>query len=76
MRLLGESTQQAADEVVDHLARDGGIGGVIALDNKGNGKPSICSVISESNFKLGLQLHFHSIVAECTEATLQQMASL
>ena len=40
MKLLGESTQEAANEVVDHLARDGGIGGVIALDNKGNGKLS------------------------------------
>lgn len=37
MKLLGESTQQAADNVVDHLAQDGGIGGVIALDNKGKG---------------------------------------
>ncbi|KAG8776612.1 hypothetical protein FRC15_011872 [Serendipita sp. 397] len=36
MKLLGESVQDAADDVVNHLQEDGGIGGVIALDKKGN----------------------------------------
>ncbi|KAG8768242.1 hypothetical protein FRC20_007680, partial [Serendipita sp. 405] len=36
MKLLGESVQDAADDVVNHLRENGGIGGVIALDKKGN----------------------------------------
>ncbi|KAG8827830.1 hypothetical protein FRC17_007709 [Serendipita sp. 399] len=36
MKLLGESVQDAADNVVNHLQEDGGIGGVIALDMEGN----------------------------------------
>jgi len=35
MKLLGESVTDAAKNVVDDLRRDGGIGGIIALDEKG-----------------------------------------
>jgi L-asparaginase / beta-aspartyl-peptidase len=38
MQYLGESVHQAARSVVETLRRDGGAGGVIALDNQGNGK--------------------------------------
>lgn len=38
MKLLGESVQRSADVVVEQLEKDGGIGGIIALDSKGNGK--------------------------------------
>jgi beta-aspartyl-peptidase (threonine type) len=38
MRYLGESVERAAQGAVDDLYRDGGMGGVIALDNVGNGE--------------------------------------
>jgi isoaspartyl peptidase/L-asparaginase-like protein (Ntn-hydrolase superfamily) len=38
MQYLGESVQKAARSVVEALRRDDGAGGVIALDNEGNGK--------------------------------------
>jgi beta-aspartyl-peptidase (threonine type) len=38
MKLKGQTVKDAADEVVANLERDGGIGGVIALDLRGNGK--------------------------------------
>jgi beta-aspartyl-peptidase (threonine type) len=38
MQYLGESVHQAARSVVEALRRDGGAGGVIALDNQGNGE--------------------------------------
>ncbi len=37
MRYLGESVTRASKECVEELRLDGGIGGVIALDNKGHG---------------------------------------
>jgi len=37
MQGSGESVTKAADYVVDELRKDGGVGGVIALDHKGNG---------------------------------------
>jgi hypothetical protein len=37
MKLLGESVDCAARTVVNDLERDGGIGGVVAVDGKGNG---------------------------------------
>lgn len=37
MKLLGESVQDAADNVTSNLEHDGGIGGVIAVDRRGNG---------------------------------------
>ncbi|PVG03159.1 L-asparaginase [Serendipita vermifera] len=36
MKLLGESMKRAANNVVADLQRDGGIGGVVAVDTKGN----------------------------------------
>ena len=39
MRYLGESVKKASKHCVEELRKDGGIGGVIALDNKGRGKP-------------------------------------
>jgi len=36
MKFLGESLQKSADAVVNRLEEDGGLGGVIALDQKGN----------------------------------------
>jgi beta-aspartyl-peptidase (threonine type) len=38
MKIKGDSVTAAADDVVANLERDGGIGGVIALDRDGNGK--------------------------------------
>ena len=38
MKIKGDSVTAAADDVVANLERDGGIGGVIALDLGGNGK--------------------------------------
>jgi beta-aspartyl-peptidase (threonine type) len=35
MKLLEESVTDAAKNVVEELRKDGGIGGVIALDEKG-----------------------------------------
>jgi len=44
MRYLNESVGKAAKHCVEELRRDGGIGGVIALDNKGNvAMPLNCS---------------------------------
>ena len=37
MRYLNEPVGKAAKHCVEELRHDGGIGGVIALDNKGNG---------------------------------------
>lgn len=38
MRYLHESVTKAAKHCVEELLHDGGIGGVIALDNSGNGE--------------------------------------
>jgi len=38
MQYLGESVHKAARWVVEALRREEGVGGVIALDNKGNGE--------------------------------------
>lgn len=38
------SLETAARDAVDDLRKDGGVGGVIALDNHGNGKQYINSV--------------------------------
>ena len=38
MKYLHESVSTAAKACVEELRRDGGIGGVIALDNAGNGR--------------------------------------
>lgn len=35
MKLLGESVTDAAKNVVDDLKKDGAVGGIIALDEKG-----------------------------------------
>lgn len=44
MRYLNESVRKAAKHCVEELRQDGGIGGVIALDNKGNvAMPLNCS---------------------------------
>jgi beta-aspartyl-peptidase (threonine type) len=37
IRYLGESLEKAAEYAVEELHQHGGIGGVIALDNMGNG---------------------------------------
>lgn len=37
MQYLDEPVQKAAQSVVEALRREGGVGGVIALDNHGNG---------------------------------------
>lgn len=38
MEFLGESVKAAARQAVEDLARDGGEGGVIAVDDQGQGK--------------------------------------
>lgn len=38
MQYLNEPVHKAARSVVEALRRDEGVGGVIALDNQGNGK--------------------------------------
>ena len=38
MQYLNEPVRKAARSVVEALRRDEGVGGVIALDNQGNGK--------------------------------------
>lgn len=38
MKYLGESLKKASLHCVEELRKDEGIGGVIALDNKGNGE--------------------------------------
>jgi len=42
---LGESLQKSADAVVNRLEEDGGLGGVIALDQKGNGQYRIILIL-------------------------------
>lgn len=37
MQYLDESVEEAAQHVVDDLFRDGGMGGIIAVDRQGNG---------------------------------------
>lgn len=41
MRYLGENVEQASRHCVEELRQDGGIGGVIALDNQGKGAYSL-----------------------------------
>lgn len=38
MQYLDESVEEATQHVVNDLFRDGGIGGIIAVDRQGNGK--------------------------------------
>lgn len=38
MKYLHEPVERAAKVCVEELRRDGGVGGVIALDNAGNGE--------------------------------------
>jgi L-asparaginase / beta-aspartyl-peptidase len=38
MRYKNESLEQASKHCVEALRKDGGLGGVIALDNAGNGE--------------------------------------
>lgn len=38
IRYLNESVEEASEHCVEELRRDGGIGGVIALDSRGHGK--------------------------------------
>lgn len=40
MQFLGKTLEKAAKQTVDELYALGGLGGVIALDNKGNGRLS------------------------------------
>jgi beta-aspartyl-peptidase (threonine type) len=42
MQYLNEPVHKAARWVVEALRRDEGVGGVIALDNQGNGKRTLC----------------------------------
>ena len=37
MKYLHEPLEKAAKHCVEELRRDGGVGGVVALDNRGNG---------------------------------------
>jgi beta-aspartyl-peptidase (threonine type) len=37
MQYLGESLNEATQNVIDDLFKEGGMGGVIALDRDGNG---------------------------------------
>lgn len=55
MKLLNEKVSKAASRVVTNLEKEGGIGGVIALDSKGNGK----LFIGECQDLKSLQWHFH-----------------
>ena len=43
MQYLNEPVRKAARSVVEALRRDEGVGGVIALDNQGNGKRGTAS---------------------------------
>jgi L-asparaginase / beta-aspartyl-peptidase len=44
MQYLNEPVHKAAQSVVESLRREGGIGGVIALDDEGNGKGPTCMI--------------------------------
>jgi isoaspartyl peptidase/L-asparaginase-like protein (Ntn-hydrolase superfamily) len=44
---LGESLEKAAESAIEELDQDGGLGGVIAIDNLGNG---MCASISRVKF--------------------------
>ena len=46
MKYLNESVEQAARSCVEELRQNGGIGGVIALDNKGHGAYTVRSRFS------------------------------
>ena len=48
MQYLNEPMHKAARWVVEALRRDEGVGGVIALDNQGNGKRSTVSTEAET----------------------------
>lgn len=54
MRYLNESVEKAAKHCVEELRQDGGIGGVIALDDKGNGefaiRVTIIGLVTTSNY--------------------------
>ena len=39
MRYLGESVEKASKHCIEELRHDGGLGGVIAVDNLGHGEP-------------------------------------
>ena len=41
VKLLHEPLKKAAQQAVDDLRKDGGLGGVVALDRNGNGKKTI-----------------------------------
>jgi hypothetical protein len=49
MQYLNEPVHKAAQSVVEALRREGGIGGVIALDDEGNGKDPTSMVGAISN---------------------------
>jgi hypothetical protein len=66
MQYLDESVEEAAQRVVDDLFRDGGMGGVIAVDRQGNGNDFVslpCAL--ETNHSLE-QLRCRSTVRACT----------
>lgn len=45
MQYLDESVAEAAKHVVTNLFKDGGMGGIIAVDRQGNGKLARISVM-------------------------------
>jgi isoaspartyl peptidase/L-asparaginase-like protein (Ntn-hydrolase superfamily) len=57
VRYLNETLDKAANRAVQDLVKDGGIGGVIALDNHGNGE-----FVPEGSLQL-MKLHFKSVHA-------------
>ncbi|KAG8704952.1 hypothetical protein FRC09_003237 [Ceratobasidium sp. 395] len=52
MQHQDQSLKDAADGVIEDLKQAGGMGGVIALDNKGNGGPRLFRSISHIKFAL------------------------
>lgn len=77
MRYHHESLKKAASHCVEELRRDGGIGGVIALDSKGHGELKYSSGTPRRGVFHMLtvsvsKLRCPSIALECTEASLEQ----
>lgn len=57
MQYLGESVTTAADWVVEDLRVHDGVGGVIALDEAGNGKHLISPCVLSSALIMALLFH-------------------
>ena len=66
MQYLDESVEEASQHAVDDLFRDGGMGGIIAVDKQGNGNDfASLPCTFETNYCLD-QLRCRSTVMACT----------